>query len=60
MQLQELKEKSRACFMMWALPAALVLGVCLADTAAWSAENVVKLVHAPGVPPPITRTEPAT
>lgn len=37
----------------------VVLGVFLVSTAAWAKPIVADLTDAPGVPPPITRTEPA-
>ncbi len=43
-----------------ALPAGLALGVCLMTAATSAAAPIVaELISAPGVPPPITRTEPA-
>lgn len=50
----------RARFARWALPAGLTLGVFLVTAPSSMAASVeAKLVSAPNVPPPITRTEPA-
>ena len=60
MRYQDNRGRFRALVLKWALPAGLILGVFLATAPSSMAASVeAKLVSAPNVPPPITRTEPA-